>query len=135
MLHRLRRIATWTCCLGGLTAVFGSGGCGTGGAANAVADTAMQAQTAVNNTENAAVQIVQNTARQILNIPQLVYDLASHSVTSHGNTQWGRPKYIVVTDTSYVFIYDTPQSELARTHVPRMVIIARNDQTDPSRRI
>src|SRR4051812_637152 len=133
MPHRLRRLTAWSLCGCALAVAGMAGGCGTG-AANAVAETGATAKAAVAKAETTAVQVVQSTINQVLNIPQLVYDLAHGSLSTNGNQGWGRPQMVVVTDTDYVLIYPTPDAELKKNRIPRMVVIHRDDQTDPTRR-
>jgi len=134
MPHRLRRLTAWSLCGCALAFAAISGGCGTG-AATAVSNAGQTATAAVATAENTAVQVVQSTVRAVLNIPQLVYDLANGALVTNGNQSWGQPQMIVVTDTDYVIIYPTPEAErLKNGGVPRMVMIRRNDQTDPTRR-
>jgi len=133
MSDRLRRLTAWSLCGCALAFAGMSGGCGTG-AANAVSNAGQTATAAVATAENTAVKIVQSTVNAVLNIPQTVYDLAHGSLTTNGNQSWGQPQMIVVTDTDYVFVYPTPDAEFKRTHIPRVVLIRRTDQTDPTRR-
>jgi hypothetical protein len=135
MPHRLRRLTAWSLCGCALGFAGLAGGCGTG-AANAVAQTGATAKATVATAENTAIQVVQSTVRQVLNIPQLVYDIANGTATSNGNQGWGQPQMIVVTDSDYVFIYPTPEAERIKNRgIPRMVVIRRDDQTDPTRRL
>ena len=134
MPHRLRRLTAWSLCVCALALAGMSSGCGTG-AANAVASAGQTATAAVATAENTAVQVVQSTVSAVLNIPQLVYDLANGALVSNGNQSWGKPQMVVVTDTDYVIIYPTPEAErLKNRGIPRMVLIHRDDQTDPTRR-
>jgi hypothetical protein len=103
----------------------GCGGSGTTGAA----------QTVVRAADSAAVtgvQIVQQTSRQVQNIPKLVFDMAEGLLTANKTTSWGPPEMVLVHDLVYVIVYPTPAAERQRTGTPRMVLIPRNSFTDPT---
>jgi ABC-type uncharacterized transport system auxiliary subunit len=139
MFHPLRRLKTGLAAAAAIALPLFGSGCGTGAATtatNAATTTVQTANAVVNTAATTAVEVVQATVAQVLNIPQLVFDLATGQVTANGNSNWGKPKMVVVTDTEYVLIYPTPDAELRRNRgVPRMVLIRRNDQTDPTKRL
>ena len=106
-----------------LTAISGCGG-SSGGAATA-------AVRGVQNVASTGVHIVQHTVREVSNIPKQVFDLANHTLASNNNTAWGQPQTVIVHDAYFVLIYPTPAAEQKRTGMPRMIVIPRNEQTDP----
>ena len=109
-------------------------GCGTGGAAKGAVDSATKAEKSAVDTANDAIKIVQQTAMRVQNVPQLVYDMANAILNANSQSSWGTPEMVVVTDTEYVILYPTSAAERQRNGgVPRMVLIKRDQQTDPTR--
>jgi len=135
------RLILRTAVLAGLVPATAALCTGCGGGATQTVNTALTAKNdavnAVNNAEqtavNTAIQVVQNTIFHVDTIPQMVYDLANGVLSANNQSGWGQPKMVVVTDTDFVLVYDTPTLEMRQNHIPRMVIIKRADLVDPSR--
>jgi hypothetical protein len=113
-----------------LSLATGCGGGGSRGAATAVAQTAVGAQNAAASAVNTGVQVIQQTVREVQNVPKLVFDMARDALTARKQTNWGQPQTVFVHDQYYVLIYPTPVAEQQRTG-PRMVVIPRNALTEP----